>query len=845
MTKRIIRFIVKTINGVCIACLLFVGVSTLAPVAAQNSTATPTPAGSNLALGKSASQSSTLDGKQAGYAVDGNTDGAITNNSVSSTQMNAQAWWQVDLGANYNLTDVRIWNRTDAGTESRLSNFYVLVSNVPFTSTDLTTALNQAGVSGFQVSGTAGRPDTISVNRSGRYVRVQLAGTDFLNLAEVEVFVSGQGPTPTATLTPTITPTATMTPYPAPVNVALGKTASQSSIHLTYGASLAIDNNTDGNYNHGSVTSTENDANAWWQVDLGAVYALTEIKIWNRTDCCSDRLSNFYVLFSDIPFISNDINIVCNQFGVTCYFISGTAGTPTIVSANHSARYIRVQLSGTNYLSIAEVQAFSTGLASTYTPTNTPTSTPTPNATPVNIAVGKTTSQSSIHLTYGSSLAVDGNTNGNYTLGSVTATESDTNAWWQVDLGAVYSLTEIKIWNRTDCCSDRLSNFYVLVSDVPFTSTDLNTANGQVGVSSYYFNGAAGSPSTIAINRSGRYIRIQLTSANYLSLAEVQVFSSGLASQGMNIAIGKNTRQSSLLVSSSTSFLYGGSLAVDGNVDGVLLNRSVSSTNSDYQAWWQVDLGALYSITSLNVWNRSDNSQSRLSNFYVLVSDVPFNSTDLTTARNQPGVSSYYFSGTAGNPSAVVINRTGRYVRIQLTATNYLSLTEIQVFSTGLATSATDILVGKTATQSSTYISSISASTSFPCNAMLAVNGNIDSIFSNRSSSSTNNDYQAWWQVDMGAIYSLTDIKVWNRTDCCSDRLSNFYVLVSNVPFNSTDLTATRNQSGVSSFYVSGVAGTPSAISINRSARYIRIQLSGTNYLTIAEVQAFSTGLTQ
>ena len=128
---------------------------------------------------------------------------------------------------------------------------------------------------------------------------------------------------------------------------------------------------------------------------------------------------------------------------------------------------------------------------------------------------------------------------------------------------------------------------------------------------------------------------------------------------------------------------------------------------------------------------------------------------------------------------------------------------------------------------------------------MLAVNGNIDSIFSNRSSSSTNNDYQAWWQVDMGAIYSLTDVKVWNRTDCCSDRLSNFYVLVSNVPFNSTDLTATRNQSGVSSFYVSGAAGTPSAISINRSARYIRIQLSGTNYLTIAEVQAFSTGLTQ
>ena len=228
------------LTGLIVACLLFSTLSSPITVVAQvaTSTSTPTrtltltpnPSETNVAQGKSASQSSTLTDKQAGYAVDGNTDGVFANNSVSSTQMNVQAWWEVDLGSNYNLTDVRIWNRTDAGTESRLSNFYVLVSDAPFTSTDLTTALNQAGVSGFQVSGTAGRPGTISVNRSGRYVRVQLVGTDFLNLAEVEVFVSGQGPTPTATLTPTITPTATMTPYPAPVNVALGKTANQSSI---------------------------------------------------------------------------------------------------------------------------------------------------------------------------------------------------------------------------------------------------------------------------------------------------------------------------------------------------------------------------------------------------------------------------------------------------------------------------------------------------------------------------------------------------------------------------------------------------------------------------------------
>ena len=219
MSKQIIRVIVKAMNGILIACLLFTGVSTMAPAAAQNNTATTTPSGTNVALGKSAVQSSTLNDNPASYAVDGNTDGAIANNSVSSTQMNAQAWLEVDLGSNYNLTDVRIWNRTDAGTESRLSNFYVLVSDAPFTSTDLTTALNQAGVGSYLISGTGGRPSIVNANRSGRYVRVQLVGTDFLSLAEVEVYATGQMQTQTQTVTPTLTITPTSTPF----HVGIGK----------------------------------------------------------------------------------------------------------------------------------------------------------------------------------------------------------------------------------------------------------------------------------------------------------------------------------------------------------------------------------------------------------------------------------------------------------------------------------------------------------------------------------------------------------------------------------------------------------------------------------------------
>lgn len=141
-----------------------------------------------------------------------------------------------------------------------------------------------------------------------------------------------------------------------------------------------------------------------------------------------------------------------------------------------------------------------------------------------NVAAGKIATQSSTYASNAdASRAVDGNTNGTWAGNSLTHTNSQFQAWWQVDLGAVYSIGQVNLWNRTDCCSERLTSFYVLVSDQPFASTDLNTARGQAGVSSYYFAGQAGTSTTIPVGRTGRYVRVQLTGTNYLSLAEVEV----------------------------------------------------------------------------------------------------------------------------------------------------------------------------------------------------------------------------------------------------------------------------------------------------------------------------------
>lgn len=145
-----------------------------------------------------------------------------------------------------------------------------------------------------------------------------------------------------------------------------------------------------------------------------------------------------------------------------------------------------------------------------------------------NLALNKAATQSSDHSSTSglAPLAVDGNTNGDYFGNSVTHTaESLTNQpWWQVDLGASANIQTISIYNRTDCCGSRLANYHIFISDVPFTSSTVSGTQAQAGVQDYFQTAAAGSPSVIAINNTGRYVRVQLQSTDVvLSLAEVQV----------------------------------------------------------------------------------------------------------------------------------------------------------------------------------------------------------------------------------------------------------------------------------------------------------------------------------
>ncbi|CAB5507259.1 hypothetical protein AZO1586I_1800, partial [Bathymodiolus thermophilus thioautotrophic gill symbiont] len=139
----------------------------------------------------------------------------------------------------------------------------------------------------------------------------------------------------------------------------------------------------------------------------------------------------------------------------------------------------------------------------------------------INLAFGKHATQSSTYLYHSivpvAGYAVDGNTDGYFLNKSTTYTEYEHGAWWQVDLGSKKNINQIIIYNRTDCCADRLSNYQVSIS---------NKADFSTHIYQQDFHVAPNPKKTIKLDASGkqgRYVRIQLLDQNYLSLAEVQV----------------------------------------------------------------------------------------------------------------------------------------------------------------------------------------------------------------------------------------------------------------------------------------------------------------------------------
>ena len=645
----------------------------------------------NLALNGAASQSSTAFGGVASRAIDGNTNGNFDGQSVTHTTTEANAWWEVDLGITENIGDIIIYNRTDSCCANRLTNFTVSV-------------VSANGSISFSESFNTSPNPAITVNAEGaegRIVRVQLnEDNTALSLAEVEVFagevseneppvVSFTLPTQGTTLTAqasvivnvtasdpdgsvasvglfldnvlvrtegrapfdwndddqdpalsnltdgtytlravatdndgattsverTFTVENSTDPTGNPTgNLALNGSASQSSTAFGGVASRAIDGNTNGTFNDDSVTHTNSEANAWWEVDLGVTENIGDIIIYNRTDiCCANRLTNFTV------------SVVSANGSISFSESFNSPPNPSLtLNANGAlGRIVRVQLNEDNTpLSLAEVEVFAGEGTGSIPP-----------------VVSFTLPTSGTTLSSPGSLEVD-------------VAASDPN-------GSIDTVD--------------------LFLDDAFVRTE--------GVNPYLWNNS-GQDDELSNLPSGTYTLRAVATDNEGNTSSVErTFTVGSSVPSGNLALTGAASQS------STAFNGVASRAIDGNTDGNYNDDSVTHTNSEANAWWEVDLGTTYPIGDINIFNRTNNCcVDRLTNFTVSVVSANGTTTFSQSFNSVPNPSITVNAGGA----------LGTIVRVELNENNTpLSLAEVEVFGFG-------------STNVSAYVPIVSDTYSFP-----------------------------------------------------------------------------------------------------------------------------------
>ena len=207
-------------------------------------------------------------------------------------------------------------------------------------------------------------------------------------------------------------------------------------------------------------------------------------------------------------------------------------------------------------------------------------------------------------------------TDGNYatswkSVNGTIGTDRTAEQWFDVDLGAVATITKVVIdWTANNTYS---TDFDIQVSDDELNWTTVYSVQGSDGGEMVTHNFADGNSDTYpqitidGLGATGRYVRVYSHASqgnNPIQVREFNVY-------GMN---GKNPRPvevndlaaGAAVLASSTSVPWWASSpdqlsaekAVDGNYDSYWLSDSSADYND---AWFQVDLGAVYKIGKVTI----------------------------------------------------------------------------------------------------------------------------------------------------------------------------------------------------------------------------------------------------
>ena len=142
-----------------------------------------------LSEGRKATQSSTIHNRPLEEDAQAAVSGLLTGRPQNHTGLDTDPWWAVDLGDNYRVHEVRLFNRLD-GVLDRMATFQIQssIEKEPWT-------LRHAKLDAEIFGGVDGAP-YVWCDREGfvaRYIRLLLPGENrYLHLDQIQVF--GEGP---------------------------------------------------------------------------------------------------------------------------------------------------------------------------------------------------------------------------------------------------------------------------------------------------------------------------------------------------------------------------------------------------------------------------------------------------------------------------------------------------------------------------------------------------------------------------------------------------------------------------------------------------------------------------
>jgi uncharacterized lipoprotein YddW (UPF0748 family) len=435
--------------------------------------------------------------------------------------------------------------------------------------------------------------------------------------------------------------------------------------------------------------------------------------------------------------------------------------------------------------------------------------------------------------------ATDGNISADNYADSSTGTGLQ---WVQLDLGSSCSISSVKLWHYFGDAREYHDVVIQLSDDPAFikgvTTVFNNDTDGSAGL-------GAATDSEYAETSSGKFVTFSPVTARYARFwsngstlnkynhySEIEVYGTP-GKPDVNLAASK------LPAASSTAF-RNLALATDGSVSAG--SYADSFTSSGLQ-WVQLDLGSTCSISSVKLWHYFGDPR-KYKDVVVQLSNDPAFKEEVTTVFNNDtdgsaglgaGSDSEYAETSAGKYVAFypVSARYARFYSSGSSVNKYSHYSEIQVFGAPGKPDA-NLAAAKLPEASSAAFKNLALAT----DGIVAVGNYADSY--------TGTGLQ-WVQVDLGASYSISSVRLWHYFGD-SRKYHDVVVQLSDDPEFKTGVTTVFNNdadgsAGLGAATDSEYAETGSGKYIAffpESARYVRLWSNGSTvnaYSHYAEIQ--------